>query len=596
MIEFDVETTGLQWYANDLFLVQFFFPEDEKATIYKHPQDRELIQAALERDDSYRAWNAKFDLHFLDAAGYKLPPQDRWHDGMVIAKLIDETSSAALESRGEAIFGPSVRDDEKLLKEWLATETKRRRKISKATGELMVRPNYSDVPDEIMYPYAGGDVELTRAVCDVLEPKLNDELKNVYELERGTLSTLYDMEKHGMRVDVPAAERFEHQLEEDLDRLHGEAVELAGVPTFNPASGAQLAEALERRGADLTFAKVLKSGKHSVDKDTLETLTDDALARKVLELRQSQTLYGRYIYPMLHSVEDKRFGVRAPLIANDGYIHGNFHQVGARHGRMSSSDPNIQNIPRDDLRVRYLVIPSEGNVLVSADLSSVEMVLLGAFTGEGPLFDLIRSGADLHNFTAEEMRLEDKDRGGGVVEPARQVAKKFNYERIFGGGVRAIRKWHRVPQAKAKQMLERYYQIFPEVQEFQERIEATLEDQGYVKTPIGRRQRVRDIRFVDREAYKFVNYLISGTAADIIKEAAVKVHEAGIPIANIVHDEILADVPVKDAPEAAVVIREALIDHPYITNIVPLDAESKIVDRWSHAKDKLYIPEYDRKR
>lgn len=590
MIEVDVETTGLQWYAHELFLVQFLLPNERKARVLKHPFDRDEIQRLLSFDEGYRAWNAKFDLHFLKSAGYTLPDPKHWHDGMVLAQIMDERVSSALKARGEMMFGPAARDPEVQLKEYLAEETKRRRKHSKETGELMVRPDYSDVPDEIMFPYAAGDVELQREVCETLEQRMPADLKPVYDLEMEVLGMLFDVERRGIFIDIEAAEAFEHQLEDDLDRLNEEAVDLAGVGTFNPGSGAQLGEALQRRGADLTFARTLKNGLPSTDEETLKALDDD-LAEKVLELRSTEKLYSTYVHPMLHTTERSQM-LRAPYIAEDGRLHPNFRQVGARTGRMSASDPNVQNWHRDDLRLRHLVIPSDGNLLVSSDLDAIEMRLLGAFTGEGPVYEMIHSGADLHAHTAKMIGLKDYDRGGGVIEPARQRGKTFNYSMIFGAGIRSIRKHYRVSQNTAKDYIFRYREAYPEIVEFQNRIEATLEDIGYVKTPLGRRQRVRDIRFVDREAYKFVNYLIQGTAADIIKEAAVASWKAGVPMVSIVHDELLGDVPAGDAEEAARIFNEALVDQPAITEVVPLDVEAKIVERWSYAKDKGFEPDY----
>lgn len=594
IVELDVETKGLQWYAQGLFMVQFLFPTDDRAIVLHHPADREQIQSYLEADYDFRAWNSKFDLHFLAAAGYALPSQDRWHDGMVQAHIIDERRSVALQSVADKMLpeGTAGAETEAMVKDWLREETTQRRAVSKAEGVELIRPNYSDVPDEIMVPYAAHDVEIQRKVCEILEPKMSEGLERVYEMERGVLGALFDVETRGINVDREAAEKFEKHIERSLDQLHEEVSKMVGDDEFNPASSQQLGEALKERGADLTFARKLKSGLPSTDKESLEAVNDD-LAKKVLELRGAEKLHGTYLYPMLHPVEHKTFGWRAPYIADDGRIHPNFRQVGARTGRMSCSDPNMQNWHRDDLRMRHLIVPTEGNVLVSADLDSIELLLMAAFVGSGKLLELMKDpDADMHTYTAKMVGLKDRDRGGGIIEPARQRGKKFNYERIYGGGVRAIRRWHGVSQAEASDMLERFHDAYPEVGEFQNRIEFALEDVGYVKTPWGRRHRADNPRWASKEAYKFVNYLIQGTAADIFKDSLVKVHKAGVPVVALVHDEILADVPKADAPEAAKIIEEAMTNHPKIGDIIPLGAESKILDRWSYAKDKLYVPDY----
>lgn len=591
IIEVDVETSGLQWYAHKLFLVQF--NDGERTEVLKHPQDKEFIQDWLNADADFRAWNSKFDLHFLEASGYTLPPQERWHDGMVLAHIIDERWSVGLQNRADKLLGDDAagRVTEKEVKEWLAIETKLRRAEAKENKTELIRPNYSDVPDEIMFPYAEHDVVVQRQVCEIYEDKLAPELRPVYELEQGVLGALFDVEKLGINMDKPGAEMLAAELEADLDRLTDEAVELSGDPDFNPRSGIQVGEALTRRGADLTFAKKLKNGSPSVDAESLEAI-DDELATKISEVRQTQKVYKTYVYPLLNSVEDS-YGTRYPFIADDGRLHADLRQVGARTARMSSS-PNVQNWPRDDLRMRHLAVARPGYKLVAVDLDSVELRLFAAFIGEGKLLEMMRDPeADLHAYTAKMIGLKDRDRGGGVVEPARQRGKKFNYERIYGGGVRAIRRFHGVSQNVGTEMLWKWRETFPEAVEFQNRIEFALYDVGYVKTPWGRRHRADHPKFADRESYKFVNYIIQGTGADLFKESVVRVHRMGIPMVALTHDEILAEVKTGKADWAAEEIRTALIDHPAITNIIPLDAEAKIVDRWSHAKSPDFVPAYE---
>lgn len=603
MIEFDVETRGLQWYypSQEMFMAQFFDGDDmETAEILRHPADAALIQDWLDADNEFRAWNSKFDLHMLEAAGYRIPDSSRWHDGMVVAKIIDERRSVSLQAVGDSIFGTDPWPEgagielEKALKDFLAAETKRRREVCKKSGDKLIKPNYSDVPDSIMLPYAAHDVELQRRNMDVLEPKLAeaDRLPEVYALERGVLAALYDVEKLGMGMDAPMLEALECQVERELCERHERVAELAGRKgdgDFNPGSNAQLAEAFERRGTDLSFCKTTKTGAKSLDQESLSAITDD-LARAVEDFRAAETLYTRYVYPALHATT-KRGIEWEPFLAPDGRYHADQNQVGARTGRTSTS-PNVQNWPRDDLRMRHLVMADEGKKLVACDLDQIELRLLAAFLGEGKVLEMISDpDADIHTYTAKMVGLKERDRGGGIVESPRQRGKKFNYERIYGGGVRAIRRWHGVGQKEAKEMLLRYYEAFPEVQEFQNQIEFTLFDKGYVRTPWGRRHRPYNRRTADREAYKFVNYLVQGAAGDLFKDSIVRVHKLGIPMVALTHDEILAEVDAEDAEEVGHLIRRELIDHPMIAKIVPLDADIQIVDRWSQAKD----PEFDPK-
>lgn len=622
VIEFDVETTGLQWYAHTIFMVQFFDPTDEECLVYpegdpeggfdeeqgleptpeavilRHPKDKEEIQRWLNKDAYFRAWNSKFDAHHLESEGYVLPPRDKWEDGMLVAHVLDERRSVALQAVGDKMFGVDPWPEgagielEKRVKAWLSAENKARRKHSKDTGEKFVIANYSDVPDEFMEAYAGHDVELQRRICDAIVPQLdaNPDLVGVYELERKVLSALYDVEKLGMGIDVSGAEKLETELENELTKIRLDLFELAGNDEFNPNSPIQLAEAFERRGVDLSHVeKSGKTGRRSMAADVLEGLDDD-LARRIDDFRGADKMMSTYVWPLLHDSPDTDMGYRYATLHEDGRLHTDLRQVGARTGRMSSS-PNVQNWPRDDLRMRHVVMADEGKKLVAVDLDSIELVIFAAFLGsESIILNMIKNGEDMHSHTAEMVGLKPRDRGLGVVESPRQRGKKFNYERIYGGGIKAIKKWHGVDTATARKWLNRYFEAYPEVEEFSDMIELRLEERGFVKTPFGRRHRAWNPQFADREAYKFVNLLCQGTAADLFKEAVVRTHEAGIPMIALTHDEILAEVDAKEAPEAMKMIQGFMCDFPQINKLLQISAGGDIVDRWSQAKDPNFDP------
>ena len=600
MIEFDVETTGLQWYGGHRpFLAQFWDGTGEPVLL--NPEtDREEIQAWLDRGgrEGIRAWNTKFDMHMIESAGYTLPHKASWHDGMVLAHIMDERTSAALKARAGSMLGDEVRDNEKEVKGWLTDEVKRRKtevKENEKEGKIieLVMPNYSDVPDEIMHPYAALDCILTKKVCDIYERSIPESLSEVYEMERKVLVALYDAERRGIPVDRESAARFEAEAADNCERLHDRAVKLAGISSFNPNSSDQIAEALKRRGANLKFVSKTSTGKMSMDAENLAAVDDD-LARTVEQFRAEYKLLGTYLRPLLHeSWEPALRSYKQPFIASDGRIHPNFRQVGARTGRMSCSDPNIQNWPRDDLRLRHLFRAEEGKVLVTCDLDSIELVLFAAFAGDGRLLQAVKGGEDMHVLAAKMMGLTDRQRTGGVVESARQRGKTMNYLQVYGGGVRTIRKTFGVDQNEARALLDRYHDAFPEVSGLQRRIEYTLMDRGYVKTPWGRRHRTSDAQ---KEAYRFVNYLVQGTAADLLKASLVSLYDQGVPVIACVHDEIIAECDEADAPEIARMIEKAMTTHPLIEDRVPLGATADIVKRWSHAKDPNFIPDYDKDR
>lgn len=647
IVEFDVETTGLQWYAHKTFLAQFGWKHEEAVEVLDlrsdDPAVRERIQWWFDRwlpeedDAEFEAWNSKFDMHFAESEGFRMPPLERWHDAMVKGLLIDERFGAALKQRDARMFGEAGRDTEKAVKEWLAAEQKRRQDASKAAriewlrehsiegrgrdkrngGFLVAQlneevppdvgryepPNYSDVPDELMYPYAEDDIHRTRRLSKVYDDALDAapvneatgwSLRRVYEeMERPTLAALYDIERRGFPTDVQAIRLFQHELAINLEQLEARNRELAGKSNFNPGSSDQIAEALKRRGADLSLVtKSSKTGKLKMDAENLDAI-DDELATAVQEFRGESKMMGTYIMPLLERTWDSStHSWREPflLAPGDERIHGNLRQYGARTARMSAAEPNMQNIPRDDLRLRYALRAEPGHKLVVVDLSGIELVLFAMFVGPGRLKDAIMTGADMHALTAKMAELPGRQRVNGFESP-RSQGKVMNYQIVYGGGVNTISKKFRLPRPEAKKKLDLYHRAYPEVKQLQRRIEQRLRAQGYIETPYGHRHRVVSVQ---QEGYKFTNYLVQGTAAELIKQAVVRVYRAGIPMVAVIHDEIVAHVPEEQAEQTQATMIEAMTTFPELTEPTGLaiEAEGDIVDRWSQAKNPDFIPTY----
>jgi len=581
----------LQLYGGDRpFLVTFL--DRGEPLILRHPQDHILIQdALLDTGQEYRAWNTKFDLAGLRQAGYTLPDESLWHDGMVQAHIMDERRPVALAARHQLLFGGERDETEAQLKTWLEGERRARRKDSKASGDRYVSPNYSDVPDEIMTPYAASDVVMQRQIGDVYGPAIeqNEDFRELYDLERRVLRALFWMEDRGVPVDRPALVALEGSLLTQLDAAEQSVQRIVQFDNFNVRSPAQIGEALDRLEADTRF--MTRSGSTQnlkVDEENLSAC-DHPLAEAVLAYRGVHKLWAM-VRRMLHGdAGDDLFP--AAYLTGEDRLHPNYRQVGARTGRMSCSNPNFQQVHRDDLRLRYCIQASPGKRLVCVDLDQIEAVLLGAFAGEGAFLEAILRGDDVHALTAQRVGLRGRKRSTGAVEAPRDQGKRFNYMMIYGGGVRALRKWFGVSQEEAKNMMDRFHSAYPEVTNLQNRIEFTLEDRGYIKSPWGRRFRVE--RNAERESYKFLNYLIQGSAADIFKVGTARCHEAGIPLVAAVHDELIAEVDEADAEEAGRVMVEALTDHERVTRKVPITAEAKIVERWSDAKTKGDGPHFE---
>jgi DNA polymerase I-like protein with 3'-5' exonuclease and polymerase domains len=642
MIDFDVETTSLQWYDGEVFLAAFSDGQrDEHGELIVElipiaevrgegyppivvEENRERVQAWLDIDDDFRAWNSKFDLHFLESMGFRLPPQHRWRDGMVEAQLINENVPNALKIRGERMGIADAKDPEVELKAWLAEETKRRRAAHKKAvydwleaegipqkrnrnpqvpagvelpeGLRFELPNYSDVPWSIMEPYARQDIVLTRRIAEAFEGKIEKfGLQRVHdEIEMPVMGALYDMEKRGLPMDVPATRNLMAAASTRAEELHQRCVELAGGKSnFNPGSPDQVAEALKRQGADLSFVtKNSETGKLSMDEENLNAV-DHPLADAVLAFRSEQKLLGNYLMPMFRPTVKRGIQMR-PFLADDGRIHPNIRQVGARHGRQSCADPNLQNLPRDDLRLRWCVTAPPGKVLVTADMDQIEARVaayyMSHYGGGRWLQELRDPDGDLHTSTANLVGLTGRQRSSGFESP-RQQGKRYNYLKMFGGGARAIRKFLLVPQAHAKQTIERFEAAYPEFKMLDDAIQWRLAERRFITTLYGRRQRLSGP--LREEGYKFLNYLISGTAADLLKVAINRLHAQGVPMVITVHDEIVAEVDEDDAERVAGLMEDALTDFPEVAEVVPLGAEAQIVRHWSEAKDPEFIPPHE---
>jgi DNA polymerase-1 len=335
----------------------------------------------------------------------------------------------------------------------------------------------------------------------------------------------------------------------------------------------------------------------SADAQNLRAV-DDELAEAVLEFRSEFKVMSTYVRPMIHRHYDTYMRMwKEPFVNPQGRIHANYRQIGARTGRMSCSDPNMQNQPRDDLRLRYNIVADPGMKLVTCDLSNIEMMLFAAYVGEGRLLTAIQNGEDVHELTAKMLLIRDRARAGGTVETARQLGKTYNFSRIYGGGLKTIRKQFRCSLDQARVYKKRFDDAYPEVRNLTTAIEYRLYDQGYISDKLisGRRFRVEP-----REAYKATNWLVQGTAAAVLKEAVTKLHADGIPVVGVVHDEVIAHCREDEAEDVRDQITKRLTENERLNEVVPLKADGAIVDHWSDAKplkdaagrEYLFTPEW----
>ena len=440
-----------------------------------------------------------------------------------------------------------------------------------------------DLPVEAALDYAGERADLPGQLAPILRDLLaRDELTEVYRsLELPLIPVLIAIERAGVRVDSAALAVQSRQVDLELNRLMKRIYELAGGE-FNINSPKQLAEVLFDR---LGLPVLKRTGTSRAPSTAVEVLEELALThdlpRLILDWRGMMKLKGTYIDAL-------------PLLVNPdtGRVHTSFNQAVAATGRLSSSDPNLQNIPiRTELgrEIRGAFVADAGHVLISADYSQIELRVLAHLADDETLIAAFKRGDDIHAQTALKMFGADSGRDPHAL---RATAKMINYALLYGKTAFTLAKDIGVTPQAAQEFIDAYFAGFPRVRSF---IDRTLEDgraTGFVKTMFGRRRLVPDLTsrdFQRRSAAEraAVNMPIQGTAADIMKRAMVDVHRAleGTPQARMiltVHDELVFEVPEAEADAFAGIVREGMQSAAVLK--VPLDVDVGIGRSWKDAK------------
>ncbi len=447
------------------------------------------------------------------------------------------------------------------------------------------------VPPVSMLPLACDRAELPLRIADALSEALRrDGLESVYrDIEQPLLPILADIEQHGVKIDVPALAALGVKMQTELDQLSTRIFELGGGE-FNINSPKQLSEVLFER---LNLQASKKTGKTRVVSTAREVLEELALGHEmpglVLRWREIQKLKGTYVDAL-------------PTLVNPdtGRVHTTFNQAVAATGRLSSSDPNLQNIPiRTPLgrEIRAAFIAEPGFALISADYSQIELRVLAHLSGDTVLLDAFRQGLDIHDQTA--MRVF-----GGVDGPLgldahelRRRAKIINYALLYGKTAFTLAKDIGVPQGAAQEFIDAYFAGFPGVRGY---IDQTLEDArktGVVRTLTGRRRLVPELTSKNGQVRaaaerETVNMPIQGTAADVLKKAmiaattALESYNSGRrqPSRMIltVHDELLFEAPEENAEEVSGLVRETM--EGAFPLAVPLTVDVGIGGNWKEAK------------
>ncbi|XDZ65193.1 DNA polymerase I [Alphaproteobacteria bacterium LSUCC0684] len=515
--------------------------------------------------------NLKYDGHVLGRAingKFRIAPVD---DTMCLSYVLDagRQSSHKLDDLAEIHLGHSMI------------------KYEDVCGKGAKKITFDEVSPEDAMNYAAEDADITLRLWQILKPRLAQEGKtSVYErLERPLIPVLVQMESEGIRVDRQAlasmSQHFAARIAELEQRIHA----LAGE-TFNIGSPKQLGEILFGK-MGLEGGKKSKTGAWSTGADVLDDLAASGvdIAREVLEWRQLSKLKSTYADALVTSInpETRR-------------VHTSFSMVGASTGRLSSSDPNLQNIPirtPEGRQIRTAFVPEDGAVLISADYSQIELRLVAHIAGEASMIDAFRAGVDIHAQTASEVfgvPLDD------MTSETRRRAKAINFGIIYGISGFGLARQLGIPQGEARSYIDAYFDRFPGIKQYMQDMKLKAREDGYVETLFGRRLYIQGITasnpaqrgFAERQA---INAPIQGTAADIIKLAMVMMppvlKEAGSPARMLlqVHDELIFECPEAEAEDAMALIRQVMENaaSPRLELDVPLVADASFGKSWDEA-------------
>lgn len=443
--------------------------------------------------------------------------------------------------------------------------------------------NMRDLDPKDVYRYACEDADVTLKLKNILEEELkkNDAEKLFYEIEMPLVPVLVNIESNGVLLDTEALKQSSEHFTAKLATIEKEIYDMAGEE-FNIASPKQVGEVLFDRLKIMDKARKTKSGQYSTSEEVLESMRHKhPVVEKILEHRGLKKLLGTYIDAL-------------PLLINPrtGRVHTSFNQTVTATGRLSSSNPNLQNIPiRDEngKEIRKAFIPDEGCMFFSADYSQIELRIMAHLSEDKNMIDAFLSGHDIHAATAAKIYKSEIEE---VNSDMRRKAKTANFGIIYGISVFGLAERMNVDRKEAKELIEGYFETYPQVKVYMDKSIQVAREKGYVETIFHRKRFLPDINsrnavvrgYAERNA---INAPIQGSAADIIKVAMARIYERfkreGLKAKMIlqVHDELNFSVPVEEQERVQQVVIEEM-ENAYRMH-VPLKADCGWGKNWLEA-------------
>ncbi len=570
LVVIDVETDSFRRFESKIVGVALAYSSDRAFYLpWRHHQSEpssedvfQFLKRILQDPQiSKIAHNLKFDAQVLSREGLLMT--GTLEDTMIEGYLLHaDHRSFSLDALSQVILGETKGDLEALLK-----------------GSS----NFADIPLEQAVVYSGNDAHLTFKLHQQFRPKIlqNSQFEWLYrELEMPFVAVITEMERVGISVDVNRLKELSKMFHSKMDKIQHDIFELAGEK-FNIQSPKQLQKILFEK-LKLQPTKKTKTG-FSTDESVLQDLSvEHPLPAQILEFRGLSKLTSTYV------------DVLPDLIDSNGRIHTHYHQTGTVTGRLSSSDPNLQNIParsEDGLMIRSAFVAPSGCVLMSADYSQVELRIFAHMSGDENLIAAFRSGRDIHSETARVVF-------GTSDREYRERAKAINYGIVYGISAFGLSKQLKIGVKDASQFMEAYFSSFPKLKDFMKGLVDATKRNGYTETLFGRRRPMPDINSQNAVLRQMsermsMNAPVQGTAADIMKSAMVRIAQR-LQVENFetrmllqVHDELVLEVPTGEIPAVQTLVSEEMSDlsnTPLQSILVPLVVDISIGSNWAELK------------
>lgn len=568
-ISFDTETTGTDANMADLVGLSFSI---KPGTGYYIPVPAERDEAQLIVDE-FRVvleneniekigQNTKYDILVLK--WYGVAVKGKLFDTMLAHYLIDPDTRHGMDVLSENYLGYSPISITKLIG-------------PKGKNQITMR----DVPVVDVVDYAAEDADVTLQLAHIFEPKLKElnAAKLAEEIENPLVYVLADIEKEGVRIDIETLQAYSKELETEIIKFEQNVYDKAGIK-FNLASPKQLGEVLFDKLQLDPKAKKTKTGQYQTGEDVLTALASKSdIVQDILDFRQLQKLKSTYVDAL-------------PLMVNPktGRVHTSYNQAVAATGRLSSNNPNLQNIPIRTERGREVrkafIARDENHILLSADYSQIELRIIAEISKEENMLDAFNKGIDIHTATAAKVYGVSIEEVDGTQ---RRNAKAVNFGIIYGQSAFGLSQNLGIPRKEAAEIIEQYFAQYPGIKRYMSDTMNFARENGFVETIMGRRRYLRDINSANQTVRgvaerNAINAPIQGSAADMIKIAMINIHKEmkaqkmQSTMTMQVHDELVFDVLKSEKEAMKAIIQDKMANAIKLT--VPIVVEIGEGENW----------------